>query len=201
MMDKLNKHSFRKKLLSERNKLSPEIILKNSNKITESLIKLAVYQQSVNIMLYIATPSEVQTQEIIKSAQKDNKKIFVPLVIKKNQPMLPSLVNDWENELTESYLGILQPKREFFRIYPPHILDLVIVPGVAFTTQGYRLGRGGGYYDDFLNQLEPKTFSIALAFEMQILNEIPLEKKDIPVDCIITEERVIQLKEPVLTKR
>ena len=190
-MVKLSKHSIRKKLLSERDRLSPEVILGNSQKITESLLKLDVYQQSANIMLYIATLSEVQTREIIETAQKDRKKVFVPLITRINQPMLPSLVIDFEKELSPGYLGILQPKREFFRIYPPDILDLIIVPGVAFTLQGYRLGRGGGYYDRFLSQLKKNTVTVALAFEMQILAQIPYNQNDFPVDYIITEQRVI----------
>ena len=195
-MVKLSKHSIRKKLLNERDGLPPEIILENSKKITESLLKLDIYQQSTNIMLYIATPSEVQTKEIIKNAQKDRKKVFVPLIIRRDQPMLPSLVNDFEKELSTGYLGILQPKREFFRIYPPNTLDLIIVPGVAFTLQGHRLGRGGGYYDQFLSQLKKNILSVALAFEMQILAQIPYDQNDFPVDYIITEQRVIPIRVP-----
>ena len=198
IMVRLSKHSIRKKLLSERSKLSPEIILENSKKITESLLKLDIYQQSTNIMLYIATPSEVQTEEIIKTAQKDRKKVFVPLIIRRDQPMLPSLLNDFEKELSTGYLGILQPRKEFFRIYPPSILNLIIVPGVAFTLQGHRLGRGGGYYDRFLSQLKKDTISVALAFEMQILAQIPHDQNDFPVDYIITEQRVIPIRSPFL---
>ena len=197
-MDKLRKHSIRNNLLSERDQISPEIILENSKIITESLTKLDIYQKSANIMLYIATPSEVQTKEIVKTAQKDKKRIFVPLITRRQQPILPSLVNDFEKELSAGYLGILQPKKEFFRIYPPNILDLVIVPGVAFTIQGHRLGRGGGYYDQFLSQLDAKTISVALAFEMQILSQLPTDKNDFPVDCIITERRVIKTRTPFL---
>lgn len=195
-MDKLSKHSIRKKLLNQRNRLSPETILENSKKITESLTKLDIYQKSINIMLYIATPSEVQTKDIVKTARKDKKRIYVPLITRRNQPMLASLVNDFGKELSAGYLGILQPKKEFFRVYPPNVLDLVIVPGVAFTIQGHRLGRGGGYYDQFLSQLDVRTISVALAFEMQILAQLPTDKNDFPVDCIITEHRIIQIRAP-----
>jgi 5-formyltetrahydrofolate cyclo-ligase len=194
MINKLSKYSIRKQLLISRRKLSPEFILENSKKIAESLIKFDVYRKSTNIMLYIATKHEVQTQSIIKSAQKDKKRVFIPLIIRRDNKLLPSLVNDFERELAVGDLGILQPKREFFRIYPPNVLDLVIVPGVAFTIQGHRLGRGGGYYDQFLTQLKPKASSVALAFEMQILAKIPVEEKDIPVDYIITEAKVIRIR-------
>ncbi len=194
-MVKLNKQSLRKQLLIKRSTLSPEYILDNSKKIVENLINLDIYQRSTNIMLYIATQDEVQTQEIIESAQKDKKRIFVPLIIRRDNALLPSLVIDFEEELVQGVLGIYQPKKEFYRIYPPSTLDLVIVPGVAFTIHGHRLGRGGGYYDHFLSQLESKTHSIALSFEMQVFDEIPLDDHDMPVDYIVTEKRVIRIRE------
>ena len=191
-MVKLNKQSLRKQLLIERGNLPPEFILENSKKIAENLINLSIYQSSTNIMLYIATQDEVQTKEIIESAQRDRKRIFIPLIIRRDNVLLPSLVIDFEKELIPGVLGIYQPRKEFYRIYPPSVLDIIIIPGVAFTVQGHRLGRGGGYYDRFLSQLESKTLSIALSFEMQILNKIPIDVQDMPVDYIITEERVIR---------
>jgi 5-formyltetrahydrofolate cyclo-ligase len=194
MINELTKEAIRRQLFLKRKKLTPEYILKKSKIIADNLLKLDIYQQSTNIMLYVATKLEVQTQEIIKSAQQDKKNIFVPLIIRGSRNLFPSLVKDFEKELIRGDLGIFQPSKEFYRICPPDILDLVIVPGIAFNVQGYRLGRGGGYYDRFLSQLEPRTTSVALAFEMQILEEIPVEEKDIPVDYIITEKRVIKIK-------
>ncbi len=194
MINELTKEAIRRRLLLKRKKLTPEYILKKSKIIADNFLKLDIYQQSTNIMLYVATKLEVQTQEIIKSAHQDKKNIFIPLIIRGSHNLFPSLVKDFEKELIRGDLGIFQPSKEFYRICPPDILDLVIVPGVAFNVQGYRLGRGGGYYDRFLSQLEPRTISVALAFEMQILEEIPVEEKDIPVDYIITEKRVIKIR-------
>ena len=194
MINELTKEAIRRRLLLKRKKFTPEYILKKSKIIADNLLKLDIYQQSTNIMLYVATKLEVQTQEIIKSAQQHKKNIFIPLIIRGSHNLFPSLVKDFEKELIRGDLGIFQPSKEFYRICPPDILDLVIVPGVAFNVQGYRLGRGGGYYDRFLSQLEPRTISVALAFEMQILEEIPVEEKDIPVDYIITEKRVIKIR-------
>lgn len=197
MILKFDKHSIRKQLLTRRGGLSPEIVLEYSNKITEHLINLDVYQQATNIMLYIATKNEVQTKAIITTAQKNGKRIFVPLIVRRDKKLLPSLLIDFEKELTIGHMGILEPKKEFYRIYPPAALDLIIVPGVAFTVQGHRLGLGGGYYDRFLSKLNPKILSIALSFEIQILNEIPLDEKDMAVDYIITEKRVIPARSAV----
>ncbi len=194
MINKLNKHFLRKQLLNKRKFLSKRSILEKSNKIADKLIKFDKYQQSEKIMLYISTKLEVQTQRIIESAQKDNKSIYIPLIIPEQHDLIPSLVIDFEKEIALGNLGIYQPRKEFHRLFPPSILDLVIVPGLAFNQQGHRLGRGGGYYDRFLKKLPVQAYSIALAFEMQMIEQIPLEENDMPVDCIITEKRIIKLK-------
>jgi len=194
MINKLTKQVLRKRLINKRRLLSQQAILENSKKIADTLINFDRYQQSEKIMLYVATKLEVQTQEIIETAQKDNKKIYIPLIIQEKHDLIPSLVYDFEKELALGNLGIVQPKEEFYRLISPSILDLVIVPGIAFTQQGHRLGRGGGYYDRFLYKLERHTYSVALAFEMQMIEKIPLEETDIPVDCIITEKRIIRIK-------
>ena len=195
MINKLNKQAIRKRLLNNRKNLAQAVILEKSKIIAESLINFDVYQQSEKIMLYVATKNEVQTQAIIESAQKEHKKIFIPLIDQENSSLTPALIHDFERELSIGTLGMAQPREEFYRLFPAEVLDLIIVPGVAFTAQGHRLGRGGGYYDRFLRPVKKKVYSIALAFEMQMLDQIPVEKNDIPVDCIITEERIIRVKD------
>ncbi len=195
MILKFSKQSVRRELLLRRGRLSPEIVLENSKKISEYLINLNIYRQSTNIMLYVATKNEVQTKAIIESAQKDSKKVFVPIIVRREKKLLPSLLIDFDKELTIGYMEIPEPRKEFYRIYPPTALDLIIVPGVAFTVQGDRLGMGGGYYDRFLKQINPDTPTVALSFETQILEDIPLEDNDMAVDYIITENRVILTKQ------
>jgi 5-formyltetrahydrofolate cyclo-ligase len=197
MINKLKKQSLRKLLLNKRKLLPKQAIIEKSNEIAKKLIKFDKYQQSEKIMLYISTKSEVQTRGIIRYSQKANKKVFIPLVIQEKHDMIPSLIIDCEKETAPGSLGIYQPKKEFHRPFPANILDLVVVPGIAFTEQGHRLGRGGGYYDRFLNKLSKNAYIIALAFEMQMIEEMPLEKNDVPVDCIITEDRIIQVNETI----
>lgn len=193
MINKLKKQSLRKLLLNKRKLLPEQAIIEKSNEIAKKLIKFDKYQQSEKIMLYISTKSEVQTMGIINYSLNANKNTFIPFINKEKHDIIPSLMKDYQTEIAPGSLGIYQPKKEFIRPFPAKILDLVIVPGIAFTEQGHRLGRGGGYYDRFLKKLSKSSYIIALAFEIQIINEIPLEKNDVPVDCIITEERIIQI--------
>lgn len=194
MINKLKKQALRKQLLIRRNTLSQQVILEKSNIITNTFINFDKYRQSENIMLYVSTKKEVQTEKIIKNSQKYNKKIFIPLIDQEKIELIPSLIYDF-NELALGSLKIYQPKEEFYRLHSHCVLDLVVVPGIAFTERGHRLGRGKGYYDRFLKKLNEDVSSIGLAFEMQIVNEIPVEKNDMPVDYIITEKRIIQVKD------
>ena len=195
MINKLKKQLLRNELLNKRKLLSNKAILDKSNQIANRLKKFDKYQQSEKIMLYISTKYEVQTQNIIESAQKDNKKLYIPIIIKEKHDLIPSLVNDFNKELALGDLGIYQPKEEHTREIHPNMLDMVIIPGIGFTTNGNRLGRGGGYYDRFLKKLKENCRSVALAFEIQIVEEIPLDEYDVPVDYIITEDRIIKIKQ------
>ena len=89
----------------------------------------------------------------------------------------------------EASYGILEPVKIIEK--SPNKIDLIIVPGIGFDKRGNRLGHGKGYYDKLLRKL--KTIKIGLAFELQIVDQIPTDENDVPVDLIITEERIINL--------
>jgi len=190
MINKLKKQSIRKHLLQKRNALTQKAILEKSSLIANNLINFYKYQQSEKIMLYVSTKKEVQTQYIFNSAKRDHKDVFIPLIDKEKRDLIPSLIYDL-SELTQSCLGIPQPKKEFARIFSPKILEMVIIPGIAFTKKGQRLGRGGGYYDRFLKKLRKRTCLVGLAFEIQIADNLPIDSNDMPVQYIITENRLI----------
>ena len=105
--------------------------------------------------------------------------------------MKPSQLLSFD-ELEPGYYGILTPKKEFIRYIDPKEIDLIIVPGAAFDRQGYRVGFGGGYYDRFLTDLN--CMKISIAFGLQIVDKVPREGHDLPVDMIITEKETINIK-------
>ena len=104
----------------------------------------------------------------------------------------PSLLKSFK-ELEPGFFNILTPKKEFQRFIDPQEIDLVIVPGVAFKKDGYRVGYGGGYYDRFLSKI-PDVPTIAIAFSLQMVDDLPSDSFDIPVDYIYTEESIIVCK-------
>jgi len=187
----MKKEEIRRKILKKRLSLSPEDIRGKSQQVFLHLAETVEYKNSQNIMFYVATRSEVQTEEMIKTSIKMGKNIFVPIILTECTNLAPSKIFDFDNELEKGKKGILEPKREYYRLFPPEDIDLIIIPGVAFDLSGNRIGRGFGYYDNFLRKVCSSAKIIALAFEMQIVKKIPNDKNDIPVDKIITEKRIV----------
>lgn len=187
----MNKEEIRRKKLKERLSLSSEDIRDKSQQVFLNLAETAEYINSQNIMFYVATRSEVQTEEMIKMSIKMGKNVLVPIIIPECLNLAPSKILDFNTELEKGKKGILEPKKEHYRLFPPENIDLIIIPGVAFDLTGNRIGRGFGYYDNFLRKVRSSAKIVALAFEMQIVKKIPNDKNDIPVHKIITEERII----------
>ena len=160
--------------------------LRKSQIIQDRLFTLAEFKKANYVMFYMATEEEVQTQKMILQAQKIGKQILVPVIFKGDKTIKVSLVENIDRDLSQGPYGIMQPKPECIREVPIGKIDLVVVPGVAFDKHGNRLGRGGGYYDRFLAGLSPQVKRIGLAFDFQLLKELPVVSHDIPVTKVIS---------------
>ncbi|MDP7322999.1 MAG: 5-formyltetrahydrofolate cyclo-ligase, partial [Candidatus Woesearchaeota archaeon] len=117
-----------------------------------------------------------------------------PYVVKNNPILQLSEIKNF-NELEPKTWGILEPKDEFIRKFDIENVDLVIIPGIVFDQNGHRIGYGYGYYDRFLKKLDKNVVKIGFGFEFQIVDKIPEEKHDVPVDIMVTEKRVINCNE------
>ncbi|MCQ4923520.1 5-formyltetrahydrofolate cyclo-ligase [Tissierella carlieri] len=186
----MDKKILREKVLQKRADLSPKSIIEYSDIIAEKLYKMDSYKEAKTIMSFISFDSEVNTHEIIKRSISHNKSIVVPITIPKTKELKVSEVLDF-SELELGYYNILTPKKEYIRFIDPSTIDLILVPGVVFARNGYRVGYGGGYYDRFLSKFEKKVDKIGLAFDLQVTDEVPTDSFDIPVDLIITEKEII----------
>jgi len=144
-------------------------------------------------MTYLDFRNEVKTGELIQRTMKMGKKVTVPATDPENIRLTPSLLLAFPEDLKPGSWGILEPAPDCFRPVKPGEIDIIIVPGVAFDEKGNRIGYGKGFYDRFLN--ETNAFSIAPVFEMQIRPAFSPGAHDRPVDCLVTEERVIYIKQ------
>uniref|UniRef100_A0A914MP92 5-formyltetrahydrofolate cyclo-ligase n=1 Tax=Meloidogyne incognita TaxID=6306 RepID=A0A914MP92_MELIC len=178
-----------------------EIIEKESNFVKEKLFNHQWFKQAKRIAIYVSTFGEIITDEIILRALEDGKEVFIPRIKKGNEhmEMLKLSSKDEFAKLERTTWGIRQHSSD---LSPPtyfdgmtreqneQLLDLIVMPGVAFTLNGKRLGHGRGYYDRFLleysqkcNGEYPKT--IALALNLQIIEDLPMSERDVYINQIL----------------
>ena len=180
------KNRLKESILEKRNSLSKEGIIEKSNQIKNELFRLEQYNKSKTVMFFVSFNSEVDTHEMIKTALK-NKNVVIPKV--EHHGIEPSVIIDFDNLLPSRKFDILEPIETMQIAYKN--IDLVLVPGIVFDEYGHRIGYGFGYYDKFLHKV-PKALKIGLAFDFQVIDKIPKEQHDVPIDMIVTEKRVIE---------
>ena len=178
----LTKEKLRIKMLTNLKKHKEEERTRKSRIIKDKLFKASSFKKAKKVMFYLPIDGEVDTREMIKEALEKGKTVYVP-VCKKNRIMRPCVICGF-TRLKKGLYGICEPM--FKRFTPSHTLDLVVVPGVAFSKKGIRLGRGKGYYDKFLRSIPDGVPSIGLAYDFQILPHLPSIPSDINVKRVIS---------------
>ncbi len=191
--EKENKKKLRKRIKNLLNECPVSLLEQKSKLIQSNLFSLPEYKNSSFVMFYISTEREVSTPDAIKTALAANKKVAVPLILKSQNIMVPCEINNLK-DLEPGPFGILQPVKEKIKSIPIKLINLIIVPGIAFDKSGNRVGRGKGFYDRFLKSVPANIPKIAFAFSCQIVEEVPITRNDIAVDKIITEDEVIECK-------
>ena len=180
----IQKALLRDQLKALRSGLPVTLRAEFSQRITKSLFQLERVKSAHTFFAYISCGAEVETRGIIQRLLEEGKLVTVPKIAAAR--MEAQTFTAWD-QLGPGQLGIPTPKAG--REYPGPI-DVVITPGLGFTAKGHRIGFGRGYYDQWFF-LHPTGFKVALAYEVQIIKSIPLDPHDVPVDCIVTEQRVI----------
>ena len=188
------KEVLRRDLLLRRARQEEKDLIEKSNRIEKRLFSLAAFREVKCVMFYVSMKEEVRTQEMIRLSLGAGKRVVVPSLKPDRRKIKPSLLIDYESDLEEGLFGIPEPRAECVRSLPVEDIEIVLVPGVAFDVCGGRLGFGGGYYDEFLAGLSSGTERWGLAFEFQVVEKLKLTDRDVPVEKIITEERVIDCK-------
>ena len=187
------KKILRKEILTKRKNIDIVEKEKMDRKICDKFYESKYYRDAKNIFIYISYDSEINTKEIINKALIDNKKIYVPRTEFKTRLMDAVEIISLDN-LIESEYGILEPSIEEPHI-EPNELDLIVVPGVAFDRNGGRMGYGAGFYDRYFKKISKdkmkKIVKLALAYDFQILEDVPMNEQDVPVNYIITEKEFI----------
>jgi len=186
------KNKIRQELAQKRKNLSKDEVLEKSDKIKKRLFETDEFKQASNIVFYVSYDNEVYTHKMIKECITSKKNVVVPMCDKEERCLILSKLDSWDDLEPGSY-GILEPRKEKVKEFSIDKIDLIIVPGLGFDTNGCRIGHGKGYYDNLLKNSR-NALHIGLAFEAQIVKKITVDAHDLPVHMIVTEKRVIDCR-------
>ena len=175
------KSKLRKQVLQEMKTLSQEQKQAMDRALTERFLKHPFYQEAKTIATYLSFPHEFQTQELIEQALKDGKKVLIPKTYPKGR--MEFVVYN-PQQLVKTSFGLLEPQGDL-EVVEPSQIDLIHVPGLAFTREGYRIGYGGGYYDRYLEHFAGQSLSTIYPCQIQDFNS---EDHDIAVQEVLIDE-------------
>ncbi len=188
------KSKLRQQKLLERLNHDPEKKNRADFLITGRLLKLAHLKDPKNILLYYPVHGEADLTGIITSLK--NKNLVLPRI--KDKTSLSFHIIEGVADLKKGKFNLHEPKSHLKKVKLKDI-DLILVPGIVFDYAGHRIGYGKGYYDRLLK--EAKCPKIGIAYEFQLVKNIPAEAHDIPVDLILTEKRLIHAKPASILKK
>jgi 5-formyltetrahydrofolate cyclo-ligase len=195
-MDRIlsEKKALRSEILKKRIEIPDEKITADSNIIINKLLELEAYKRSRTIMCFVDFKKEVRSRLIIEQALDKGKRVLVPIITKDTdgrKVMRASHLISFEDDLESGTMGILEPKPECRRYVDPFEIDFFVVPGVAFDVHKNRLGYGAGFHDAMFQLVRRDCRKVAVCFDFQVFEHIPIMDYDVPVDMILTELRTI----------
>jgi 5-formyltetrahydrofolate cyclo-ligase len=164
-----------------------------SGAVCERIAASELLRTAKVVMAYIATPGEADLWPLLNTARNMGKRVCLPRVDWTLRVMSAAEAPRNRQDLLSGRHGILEPPTTS-PVVPITDLDLVIVPGLAFDEQGWRLGRGAGFYDRFLAHPSLTAASVGAGFEVQITHGLPRDDWDVALHAIATERRWIQVE-------
>jgi len=184
--DRIRKSALRQEIRGKLKASSPGERETASAEIRRRLAEQTVWKSSKAILAYVPTAQEPDIWPAVTEALATGKQLALLRYLPDGDRYVPCLVRDTARDLQPGQYGILEP-RPHCPIFDLMRLDLTLVPGIGFTLDGGRLGRGKGYYDRLL--AEVPALKCGVAFDCQIAGEFPLEPHDVQLNCILTPTR------------
>jgi 5-formyltetrahydrofolate cyclo-ligase len=180
--------------LARKNRVAQKDKDELSRAICAKFVALPAYATARTVMWYVDAGSEVRTRHTLPAALTHGKRVVIPWCVVETNELELLLLEDM-SEMESGAYKILEPKPELRNLPEKRVraeeLDLVMVPGTAFDLRGGRMGQGKGYYDRLLGNARPDAPLVALAFDCQIFDEIPVAPHDVFMDLVLTESREI----------
>ena len=183
----VTKDEIRAEMKAKRRKISADDKNEKSHKAAAALLGTSEYQNAESVMLYFPIGNEVDTAAIAERAHAEGKRVLYPVTDEESGLIMPIEVSK-ETVFERGGFGIKEPKGAIY----VGMIDLIIVPGVAFDREGGRLGFGKGCYDGFLAGVG--AVRVGLCYGMQLTDGLPTEEHDAKMDMIVTENEIIRIK-------
>ncbi|HHW67193.1 MAG: 5-formyltetrahydrofolate cyclo-ligase [Epulopiscium sp.] len=181
------KQRLRKIFLDMRAQMPEEEIYYKSQFIYEKLIHSSLYHQCKMIFTYVSMGNEVDTKKVILRGLLDRKIIAVPKVNPKKKEMIFSKIKSLD-ELEAGHFNVLEPREDCIQPIESNQETLILVPGAVFGRDKNRIGYGGGYYDRYLSSVKGALKIIGLGYDFQLIDKIPSDPYDVPLDTIVTDK-------------
>jgi len=188
----MDKAQLRSTLLKRLHAMPSEQRNEKSRKACRNLVSIEPFQKASTVMMFVSLPHEVDTSEAILHAWQLGKVVAVPKISWEQRHMIPVQINSLETGFSVSASGLRNPIAGV--PVPFEDIDLVVTPALGFDGKGNRLGRGGAYYDRFFANSRLKALRCGFAFSEQLVESIPVTEYDQPVDMVVTDEGIIDLK-------
>ena len=181
----------RAEALHRREALTSEERTRLSQRIVDSTARWIQREGFGSVMLYLNMRSEVETTGLLEGLLNSSKQVCAPVVDTEQLELVPHQIRNLKTELVRHRYGMLEPNATC-PIFPTEHLQLIVVPGIAFDRNGYRLGYGKGFYDRFLTKC-PHAVAIGLAYQVQLVEDTFPQVWDVPVQRIFTETGRIEI--------
>lgn len=187
----MDKKETRKWVLDQRKRFSKEYVEENGRLIFQQIKEMDLYKNSHTIMAYVSFENEVDTFPFIQEMIQEGKRVVTPICNFKDRSMILAVTRTFPEGFEETKYGILELPFDHPEWVEAQEVDLIITPGVAFTRTGKRLGYGAGFYDRLLAKKRSDTKTVCPAFKEFLLEDLPTDPYDLPVDYIVTKDEII----------
>nr|WP_211316749.1 5-formyltetrahydrofolate cyclo-ligase [Oceanobacillus arenosus] len=181
----MQKSELRKEMISKLKNMTAEMKQEIEGQLAANLYQSEVWQCAKSIGITISQGMEWNTKPIIEKAWDEGKIVYVPKCLPKQKQLIFYRFESYD-QLEVVYYNLQEPKADETLRVEKDVIELLLVPGLVFDERGYRIGFGGGYYDRFLIDFPNQTISLVATF--QLIDQVPTEAFDIPVEQIITEK-------------
>jgi len=193
------KRALRRAMAERRDGLAVDRRVALSKSAAQVFLGLPEARAARTVAGFVSTRSEIDTDPLLSALRRRGAKVVLPRVSTGLLPPRLRFHRAKRTELVFGIFGLLEPRPEAPEV-AAHEIDLFMVPGLAFDRKGTRVGYGGGYYDELAAYVRAHPDAtharfVGFGFDFQLVDACPTGEWDVPLDCVVTDERIVRCQE------